>query len=222
MRWRSTTTGSILRRLLVSGLIGALALTTAGCWNPFAPPRGDTPQIEVSYKLRTSPENVLYNLNTAYVYKNRGEYLDCLAEEFLFHPNPDDVTNAEDPLPESWGKQEESDIHRDMFAQVDRITLTMTFQDSLRDMGANPSDPADDKLNYWEGIDLKVTPDLTTFYANAPQQFIFRIDPLEVGPEGETLWEVIDWWDLKVDGGRLRDLPTVEYVTFGRLKALYR
>ena len=116
-------------RLLISGLIGALALSVAGCWNPFAPSGGgDNPPVIVSYKLRTSSENVLYNLKTAYVYENVDEYIACLAEEFEFHLNPKDI--AEDPkLPVSWGRQAEEDIHTDMFSDasdVERITLTLT------------------------------------------------------------------------------------------------
>ncbi len=216
---------SLTKRLLLSGLMGALALSAAGCWNPFAPPDGDDPKHDVTYQLRTSPENVLYNLKTAYIDMNLGEYLDCLAEEFVFHVNPEDYGNPENEMPESWGKQDEEDIHENMFASdsdVERITLTLTDGQRGYDQGENPLDPMDDRWHYWEGVDLRVTVagDLT-FYATAEQEFIFRIDPLEVGPEDETLYEIIDWWDLEVIGS-FRDSPHSEHVTFGGVKALYR
>ena len=220
---------SFPRRLLLCGIIGLLALSTAGCWNPFAPPDGDDPKHDVTYKLRTSPENVLYNLKTAYVYMNLAEYLDCLAEEFEFHLNPDDI--AIDPeLPVSWGKQDEEDIHEIMFdpdsgigPTVERITLTLTDGQRYYDQGSDPIDPMDDRWHYWEGVDLRVSVagDLI-LHATAEQEFIFRIDPLEIGPEGETLYEIIDWWDLEEDIAPFRDSPDSEHITFGGLKALYR
>jgi hypothetical protein len=210
--WRSTMKTYGLRRLLASGLILVLALSAAGCWNPFAPPEGDDPPpVKVSYKLRTSPENVLYNLKTAYIYRNIDEYVDCLAEEFEFHLSPEDTE-----IGEWWGKQTESDIHAAMFdrdSNVERIELVLTDKERYHDEGELPLDPMDDRWHCWEGTDLRVT---------VIEEFIFRIDPLEVGPEGETLYEVIEWWDLEDSGGTLRVTPGVERVTFGGLKALYR
>ena len=180
-------------------------------------------EVDDPYKLRTSPENVLYNLKTAYIYMNLDEYLYCLAEEFEFHLNPDDI--AIDPeLPVSWGKQDEEDIHEIMFdpdsgigPTVEGITLTLTDGQRYYDQGPDPLDPMDDRWHYWEGVDLRVSVagDLT-LHATAEQEFIFRIDPLEVGREGETLYEVIEWWDI-----RDPDRPT-EDSSRGSIKSLYR
>ncbi len=210
--------GSTARRLAAATALAALLVTAlglSGCSNS-----GCTcpDEVEVTYKLRTSPEDVLYNLKTAYVYMNLDEYLDCLAEEFVFHLNPNDYDESE--MPESWGKQDEEDIHENMFASdsdVERIALILTDGQKDYDTGPNPVDPMDDRWHYWEGVDLRVAVagDLT-FCATAEQEFTFRIDPLEVGPEGETLYEIIDWWDLedlnRPGGSR----------SWGSIKALFR
>ena len=220
MNWGRATKATLRRRLLVSGLCLVVALSATGCWNPFAPPEGEDPPVNVSYKLRTSRENVLHNLRQAYVYKNLDEYLDCMSEDFMFYLNPDDpYEDPENPLDDSWDKQTEEDIHEAMFADVERISLTMTH---ISDQVIDPPDPGDPPTwEYVEEIDLRVAipPDLTLL-ADADQKFLFQIDPLEVGPAGETLYEIYEWHDLPAL--RRDDAPDGERVTVSALKAMYR
>ena len=49
------------------------------------------------------------------------------------------------------------------------------------------------------------------------QQFIFQLDPDEVGPSGEDLWEVVNWWDVE----RFEVSPA-ESSSWGAIKALYK
>ena len=215
---RKTSSVQIPRRLLAFGLIAVLAFATVGCWNPFAPPGGNDPPVNVSYRLRTSPDSVLYNLATAYEYKNLEEYLDCLAEDVTFWLAEDDVEPGEDPY---WGKQVEEDIHDYMFDVVDRISLTLTNAVRETLQGPNPGDPV--TYRHEENTDLRVTESIMTYFANAPQEFLFQIDPNEVGPQGQTLWEIIEWWDLAEEVDRSHDGPDEgERVSFGALKARYR
>ncbi|MFH1502258.1 MAG: hypothetical protein ABIG03_04350 [Candidatus Eisenbacteria bacterium] len=208
--------------------VAVLAFAGSGCWNPFAPDPGDgNPDVDVTYKERTSPDNVVYNLYTAYKDMNAQKYLECLAEEFEFHLNPDDYEDPENELPEYWGKQDERDIHEAMFAEdsnVERITLTLTNSTKVFSQGENPSDPMDDTWTYRELTDLRVTvPNDLTYLANADQEFVFRIDPNETGPEGETLWEIIFWYDLQESPYRKPIVEdTGDRVSFGHLKAMYR
>ena len=211
--------------------VAALVVVTAGCWNPFAPSGGgddDTPPVTVSYKERTSPANVVYNLNTAYADMNAREYLDCLAENFEFHLNPEDVNDPtnDPPLPEYWGKDEETRIHEAMFGEgsnVERITLTLTNLGEDYNPGADPVDPMDDRWTRVEGTDLRVTiPGDLTFLANADQEFIFQIDPNETGPSGERLYEIVRWEDKQRSGRMPVDEEAGELVSFGLIKALYR
>jgi len=212
-------------------LVALLSVALAGCWNPFAPPdEGDPPEeTEVQYKVRTTPANVIYNLNTSYKYTNLEEYLACLADNFEFILNPDDVADPDTDLPESWGKTDEEDIHERIFGLgdttgVDGIDLTLTNVSSQWNQGADPIDPSDDTWEFLETTDLRVTIGEWTFLANADQKYTFQIDPNETGPEGEDLWEIVIWEDLKEEaamGGRAPGENT-ERSSVGRIKAMYR
>ncbi len=217
-----------LRWLAAGALTVIVVASVVGCWNPFAPESGgDTPPSKVQYKVRTTPDNVIYNLNTAYKWMNATEYLACLADNFEFVLNPDDVNDPENPLPETWGKQEERDIHEKMFSDttdVDHVSLTLTNISIDFDQGEDPYSQDDDRYTYLEGTDLRVVIGDWTLVANADQEFVFQIDPNETGPDGETLWEIVEWYDIKPPEARLvsdgdgQVVPT----TFGRLKAMYR
>jgi len=218
-----------LRGLSACLLVGLVCLLVAGCWNPFAPPGGgDPPPTQVQYKVRTSPDNVVYNLNTAYKYMNLDEYLACLAEDFEFVLNPDDVEDPGSDLPERWGKTEESSIHERMFGQgdttgVDNIDLTLTNVSSQWDLGEDPNDPSDDTWIHVDETDLRVTIEDWILLANADQEFVFQLDPDETGPEGQDLWEIVLWSDLEEpDTPRGERDESVERVSFGRLKAMFR
>lgn len=224
----------VLRWLAAFVLAAVAGSTVVGCWNPFAPEGGgDTPPVKVQYKPRTSPANVIYNLNTAYKFRNADEYLACLAENFEFTLNPEDSGNPDNDLPVSWGKQEERDIHRAMFSdttavdhRVDHIDLTLTNIFIEFDQGADPNIQEDDRYTYREDTDLRVYIGELTLLADANQDFVFQIDPDETGENGETLWEVVEWFDLQGDtrGKELTDVSTegAEPISFGRLKAMFR
>jgi hypothetical protein len=220
---------SFLHGLPAWMLVAVVSIALAGCWNPFAPPPGDDPpETKVQYKVRTSPENVIYNLGSAYKDTNLDEYLACLADNFEFILNPDDVNNPDNDLPESWGKTEEENIHARMFGEgdttgVDNIDLTLTYQNSQWYQGEDPVDPSDDTWEFLEGTDLRVTIGEWTFLANADQRFTFQIDPNEVGQNGEDLWEIVVWRDEQEQPYRHDQLgDNTELSSVGRIKAMYR
>jgi hypothetical protein len=202
-----------------------LVFAVAGCWNPFAPDPGDDPGggQNVQYKLRTSPQNVIYNLYTSYVYMNATEYLNCLAEDYLFFLNPADLTEFPE-LPEYWDKAEERKIHENMFGEdtnVDGITFVFTHDTAVWDDNGT-GDPLDDMWTYREDIDLRVQlPPDVTLHAHAPAEFLFRVDPDETGPDGEILWEIWRQWDLNEEG-RGDPLFSDGSVSLTRLKATFR
>ena len=219
------------RILAILMALGLMLTAAGGCSNPFAPTGGGGGGGggEASYRDRLTPGDVLHNLDTAYEYMNDEEYLDCLAEEFLFHTAVADQEDPLNPLPEDWDKQTERLIHQNMFGDetdVDRITLTLTNQGIEYDSGFDPEDPTDDRSSYVEAVDLRVyipiTGDDLILLATANNMFVFGIDPNEVGPNGETLWEVKEWHDLDE---RTRDsVPeggAPELTSVGRLKARF-
>ncbi len=223
------------RSLALVIMLGILLTALSGCWNPFAPDKGDDPppQPPANYRDRLHPDDVIHNLETSYEYKNAQEYLYCLAEEFIFHTSPADQNDPDNPLDEEWFKQDERDIHEAMFAEdsnVDRIRLTLTVVNAPNEPnpGPDPESTHDDTWLYRVAVDLQVVvppPDggeNLILLANADQQYLFSVDPNETGPNGEDLWEVLEWWDLedgqyRLPAGETCDIKT----TFGRIKARF-
>jgi len=217
-----------IRRLAVSVLLAVLALTLGGCWNPFAPESGDPVEIEpADYHDRLTPEDVLHNLETAYIWMNPGEYLDCLSEDFEFYPNEDDVNNPDLDIDPIWWKTDEQEMHQNMFAHdsdVASITLTLTISTLVHDEGV-PEDPLDDTWICTVDVDLRVNLVTgTTYLATAPSEFHMRIDTDQWGPNDELLCEIIFWYDLgetSRSGGDARHDPDIERVSLSELKSFY-
>jgi hypothetical protein len=173
---------------------------------------------------RTSPAEVIDQLEAAYVAMDTMNYLDCLSGDFIFYPCEDDVQNPDLEIPFEWYKPDERTMHGNMFSEetnVESISLTLTTAEVVYDSG-DPEDPLDDTYVHTEYVDLRVNLyGGVTFLADAPSEFHLRVDPDEEGPYGETMWEVYLWYDL---GGERRGAQAgrVEDATWGGIKALYR
>jgi hypothetical protein len=204
-------------------LLGALAWGLGGCWNPFAPPPGEDPPPPIVWEIRDTPQHTLDNLVNAYKSKNAEHYLDCLAEDFIFFMNEADaLTNP----PGYWGKAEERAIHEDMLGDngADEIKLTFTRVGDPMEMQQPGNPPPPPHWGYTETPDLKVTVGDVTYWATASSLFELRIDQDQVGPEGETLWEICAWTDLEPGprGDVAATDESVDVISFGRAKAMFR
>ena len=194
-------------------LVGALA---GGCWQPTDNGGPDDPP---EWELRDTPQHVLDNLVKAYKNKDAVHYLDCLAEDFIFFVNPDELAGHPELEPGSWGKAEERGIHEQMFGtegdHADRIELTLS---QIGDPIQVEPFPGGILWQYRQAVDLRITIAAMTYLASAPSLFEFRIDEDEVGPNGETLWEIISWYDLAPSqrGGSRQSR------TWSSIKALFR
>lgn len=216
------------RRLAVLVVLAAFALTLSGCWNPFAPDEGDpVPIVPADYHERLTPEDVIHNLKTAYEWKNAGEYLDCLSEDFIFFTNETDQQDPTDPLPEEWYKPQEAAMHNKMFTgdeAVESITLTLT--ETTRDTILGLPGIEDDIYIYVEAVDLMVNLyGDQSYLATAPSEYWFRVDTDQSGVNGEIWWEIYMWFDIDTAGRRgddERQDPNVERVSVGRLKNMFR
>ena len=172
---------------------------------------------------RTSPAEVIDQLEAAYVAMDTVNYLDCLSGDFIFFPCEDDVHNPELDIPPEWYKPDERTMHENMFAEetnVESVTLTLTIASIEYDYGI-PDDPLDDTCVCIVHVDLRLS--LITgdgFLATTPSEFHLRVDQDEEGPYGEIMWEVYLWFDL---GGEGRGAVSgrVEDATWGSIKALY-
>ena len=222
------------RKLAVFVLLAAFALTLSGCWNPFAPDKGDpVPIVPADYHERLTPEDVIHNLKTAYEWKNADEYLDCLSEDFVFHPSEDDLQHPDpnNPMPDEWYKSDETEMHTNMFTgprEVESISLTLTNIVEEFYLGPDPVDPADDYYIRVEGVDLLVmVAEGDGLLATADSEYWFRIDTDQCGEDGEIWWEIYEWFDLNPAtlGGRGDDArrdPNIESVSLGQFKNMFR
>lgn len=199
-------------------VVALAALLLAGCSSSTGPEDVDLP--DVHYFARTSPDSVMANLRLAYENQHLSRYMDCLAEDFTFYPSPRTVAEYE-WIPESWGRLDEHRIHQDMFGTsgfVRGIILELLQQgEPVEIPGPDPEDPV--SYEYTFGVDLRVDcQDSIMYLATAPSMFLLQVDQDEVGPAGETLWEVVVWYDIDENGSCGRPvLPT----SWGELKALF-
>ncbi|MBD3348249.1 MAG: hypothetical protein GF400_03505, partial [Candidatus Eisenbacteria bacterium] len=76
---------------LVCVLLTAALAALPGCFGSSTGPDDDPEEAGHEYPPRTSPANVIAKLVEAYGRTDAEAYLDCLAEDFVFFLNPDDV-----------------------------------------------------------------------------------------------------------------------------------
>ncbi|MCK5596941.1 MAG: hypothetical protein KAJ04_05800 [Candidatus Eisenbacteria sp.] len=206
---------------LAAGVAAAVILAAcllAGCSSSTGPEY--PPDSDVHYFARTEVDSVMANLRLAYENQHLTRYMYCLAEDFTFYPS--ESTLAENEwIPESWGRVTEHQIHNNMFRSsgfVHEIVLGLLQEgEPVEVPGPNPGDPV--TYEYTFGVDLCVNcQDSLQYVATAPSLFVLRIDPDEVGPAGEPLWEIIQWFDLDEQGSCGRPvMPT----SWGELKAIF-
>ena len=171
------------------------------------------------YPLRDSPANALEKLRQSYELMDPVAYLDCLAEDFIFYVNPEDQANNPN-LPPEWYKMDEASMHYNMFAtgtSIEYITLSLDQVGNPIELPSpDPGQPSE--WEYHENYDLTLHYfDGLTIISSAGAVFLLHVDPFESGPNGEDLWEVVNWWDVE----RFEVSPA-ESSSWGAIKALFR
>ncbi len=174
---------------------------------------------------RTSPAEVIDQLEAAYVAMDTMNYLDSLSGDFQFFPCEEDVQNPELDIPPVWYKPDERTMHGNMFDEgsyVESISLVLTTTEVVHDTGADPEDPLDDTYVHTEDVySLMNLLNGDAFIVTAPSGFHLRVDPDEEGPYGETMWEIYEWYDLAGEG-RGDVSGHREWTTWGGVKAMFR
>lgn len=169
------------------------------------------------YVLPDSPTDVIEKFRQAYVAMDAIAVLDCFSDTFSFWLNPNDVNDPGNQLPESWDLADESTITWNMFGpdtDIIHISLTLTqLGDPVELPAPGGGDPG---WAYVYDVDMFVyLPHQLTLWANAAARFELFVDPDEIGPAGETLWEIARWHDID-------DPARVEESSWGSIKAMYR
>jgi hypothetical protein len=170
------------------------------------------------YPLRDTPANAIEKLRQAYENMDAAAYLDCLAEDFIFFLHPDDV--ASNPwLPDYWDKSVEAAIHHNMFGEGTNVLEVILVLAQVGDPIEIPDPLARERVEweFRENHDLRVylPPDLILL-AQGGGVYMLRVDPDESGPQGETLWEIYQWFDRDPF-----DVSPVESSSWTRIKSLF-
>jgi hypothetical protein len=196
------------RRLAVATI--CLAAVLVGCTDKNAP----TWSLPSPFLPRTSPANLLHNLQSAYEKRNVAEYDSLLAEDFTFLPAAEE-RRWWPGLPETWGHDTEVLIHVRMFDEgtVSHLTLRFTAgavewdaveqmpSDSIHGVSlflygsspSHPSDPSEDRLSSGRG------------------KFWFRRNGWFWPGTRDSVWTIVRWQDypefVLPKGGPAADIP---------------
>jgi len=179
--------------LTVVFALAALAVV-AGCGHdPVTPIRSS------HFLPRTSPSNLLYNLQQVYKYRDSAELESLLADpDFVFALSPGDQQKPE--LPDDWGRDTEILLHRHMLGAQDVQQLRVNFHvgdvtwDSSRAMptvlitridlylyGATPAHPTQAK-EYRVNL--------------SDSRFWFRRNPWTTGAAHDSVWAIVRWEEI--------------------------
>jgi hypothetical protein len=175
------------------------------------------------YLPRTSPANLLHNLQKAYEQRNIAEYDSLLAKDFIFMISREDQQNPH--FDDSWGKGEEVLIHTRMFDAEMVQTLTVAFVGA-----AAVWDPADSMYTVViSNVNLLLygsTPahpiDVKEYrVVNGRAKFWFRKNGWAASPKPDSIWTIVKWEDdafARRAGGHP---PVSEEQSWGSIKALF-
>jgi hypothetical protein len=207
------------RRLAVVAIILAVALAGCGDKDPTGIRLPPSPFLP-----RTSPANLLHNLQEAYEHRNLAEYESLLATEFTFVLSQRDQQRP--GMPDSWNRETEIGIHRHLFdaALVQTLTLSFVLADTVWDpadslytaiasnvnfyiVGAMPAHPTDVK-------EYRVT--------NALEKFWFRKNGWTATGKADSIWTIVKWKDDLLWGRSAARSGVSEETSWGAVKAAYR
>jgi hypothetical protein len=208
--------------VLIAVLLGTLAI---GCTHKVTD-SGGSPH----YLPRTSPENVVQNLVTAYENRDTEAYADLLAPEFRFYFQERDVPRDLDR--DYWIRSEDSGHTGSLFGarEVRDITVHLDYGPA--------TDPTElDKPPGTKKIHLTARVEVDDRYGTAYladgdfEDLFFRKGLLQNAGEDTTLWYLFEWRDIRNpsrngaapgDAGETAGTPApVQSITWGLIKQLY-
>lgn len=163
---------------LIAVLGAVLAVSAAGCWNPFDPPDGDDPPESQYYEFCDSAYKVIANLQYAYMARDIDLYTSCFRDNFEFHLLQVDWAdyNGDSIIDTYWGLDLEEAFTQNVFDNSESIVLTFDGTSVFDWTGAPPESLC---LELPRGFDLYVYTNAggtTGFHATGTARFICRPD----------------------------------------------
>jgi hypothetical protein len=188
---------------LLAGIVLALGGCTTRTTGPEAP----------EYPDQSTPDNVIEKLEMAYEATDVEAYVECLAEEFVFFLNAEDVS-GDSTLPEYWHKAEERAVHENMFGgsrDIESISLSVTVIEADSLPGEDPEDPSDDQWEYDTQFDLRIEAGML-YFATGRVVLVMGQAP----ERGRTTWQIVEQHDLMQIEGWVQELSlTRAKIIFG-------
>jgi hypothetical protein len=189
--------------LMMVVLAGGILLA---CGGETGPTGSDKPQ----YFARTSPANVLRNIETSFNYQDYDVFAGCLSPNFIFYFNPNDVGEIVEGyvIPVSWNRVEMLAAIRKVFSQAYRIEMDIP----TKTVGTPGSEDTT-----WRVDNVTITLVLLTEpgvgYRIGAGYSNFEFERYEVN--NNYRWRLITWWDYTSES---RDgAPS----SLGRVLAIY-
>jgi hypothetical protein len=173
----------------------------------FDPEKAEKPQQTCTdcevFKPLTLRDNVLINLQLAYVQRNLEEYQKLLDNAFVFHFSAADFSSGAVEV-EQWFIESELASARNMFnpdfqgagAPISRISLTLNYPKGEDAWGAQPAPPEyPDEIWYEKTVDYVMTVEAgeTTFTSGGPISASYLLRPMDV--DGVTFYRIVAWRD---------------------------
>ena len=211
---------SLGRTLAVLLLMTALAnLVVSGCASPGAGP--DLSEPPEGYFEPTSAENVIANLQLAYLNMDLEHYMSCFADTFTFYPWPPAAADTSLGIPSSWGRADEEALHAFMFSeesgfQVMSLSLATAYTQTIE--GDDDQSIEDDTFLRREHVLMWVrTNENGNRWVTAPSEFWLRARPVGAR-DAFHVWEIYEWRDnpYEEDSRVGRENPT-----WSEIKAIY-
>ncbi len=188
-----------LRLVAVAALSVAAMAILGGC--PFmTKPEEKPPTPTVTYLPRTSAENLLKNLKTAYVHRQAAPYESLLATDFEFF-----FAEEDQHIAEKYTRADEVEVNQNMCnsSDVDYVQLDFSVGDLLPD--PTKADPKYPDRNLWKltatNVDLELRRreggDSKTYQLqNGIQNFWFREESWVDPKNGLKVWTIVQWQEV--------------------------
>ncbi len=156
------------------------------------------PPPPIEYKPRTSIENLLLNLEQAYVNREAAEYESLLAEDFEFYFSEEDQHIAV-----KLNRDDEIGVHQRMFSASEVQGIELSFSEGQIFEDDTTPDPKYPDRFLWTitltNVDLKLhaTNDqgvlVTHHLDNGVEQFWFREEAWTDPDTGDNIWTIVQW-----------------------------
>jgi hypothetical protein len=139
--------------------------------------------------LGNTPAAVLGSIEEAFNSRDIDGLARCLAEDFTFHFDPDDVGTiiGDYTIPATWGREDFLGACGSMFDNAYSIDFDVEYETVAEPDGGITEFTVED---VWVYLLVLVAPQ-NGFVAQGPCDFRF----LNEGANGTEVWIITDWWD---------------------------